>query len=127
MELSGKIVSVLPELRGTGRSGEWVKNYFVIEYYDGNYPVKLCLEVYGADKWEKMRQSVAVGAQVQVKFGISSHEYNGRWFTSCQCFYCSPASGLRPAVPEPAPAAGTQPAQPTVAQPQQSGGDSLPF
>lgn len=87
MEQTGKVIQVLPEQRGSGRSGEWVKNSFVIEYKDGGYAVKLCLEVNGADKWEKMKKSVVVGADVLAKFGVSSREWQGRWFTSCQCWF----------------------------------------
>ena len=89
MELQGKIVAVLPEQRGNGSKGEWVKNAFVIEWQDNGYAQKLCLEVMGADKWEKMQKAVVVGYDVQVRFNVTSREWQGRWFTSCQCFYCA--------------------------------------
>ena len=89
MELQGKIVAVLPEQRGNGSKGEWVKNAFVIEWQDNGYSQKLCLEVMGADKWEKMQKAVVVGYDVQVRFNVTSREWQGRWFTSCQCFYCA--------------------------------------
>lgn len=94
MELVGKVCQLLPERTGTGKSGAWVKNYFVIEYQDGGYLSRLCLEVMGSEKWEKMRTAVVVGNQVQVKFGVSSHEWQGRWFTSAACYYCAAVSGL---------------------------------
>lgn len=89
MELQGKIVAVLPEQRGNSSKGEWVKNAFVIEWQDNGYTQKLCLEVMGADKWEKMQKAVVVGYDVQVRFNVTSREWQGRWFTSCQCFYCA--------------------------------------
>lgn len=89
MELQGKIVAVLPEQRGNGSKGEWVKNGFVIEWQDNGYTQKLCLEVMGDDKFEKMKKAVVVGYDVQVRFNVTSREWQGRWFTSCQCFYCA--------------------------------------
>lgn len=92
-EITGKIVNVLPEQRFNGKNGEIVKNAFVIEWQDNGYTQKLCLEVMGADKWEKMQKAVVVGYDVQVRFNVTSREWQGRWFTSCQCFYCSTIGG----------------------------------
>lgn len=93
VEITGKIVNVLPTLSGQGKNGEWVKNSFVVEWQDNGYTQKLCLEVVGLDKWDKMKSSVVVGNTVLVRFGISSREYNGRWFTSCNCWYCNAVGG----------------------------------
>lgn len=89
MELQGKIIAVLPEQRGNGSKGEWVKNAFVIEWQENGYAQKLCLEVMGEDKFEKMKKAVVVGYDVQVRFNVTSREWQGRWFTTCQCFYCA--------------------------------------
>lgn len=88
MEQIGKIVSVPPTQSGQGRNGEWQKNAFVIEWSDNGYKQLLCLEVMGAEKWDKMSQNVVVGNEVLVKFSVGSREYNGRWFTACSCYYC---------------------------------------
>ena len=94
MELTGKIVSVLPQQSGTSSNGNtWMKNAFVIEWEDNGYKQKLCLEVLGEDKWDKMKGNVQVGNDVLVKFGVSSREWNSRWFTSCNCFYCASMDG----------------------------------
>ena len=97
-EITGKIVSVLKEVRGQGRNGEWVKNGFVVECIENGFSQKVCLEVVGEDKWNKMKAAVAVGNNVFCKFGVSSREYQGKWFTSCQCFYCSNVGGQQQAV-----------------------------
>lgn len=89
MELQGKIVSVLPEQKFNGKNGEVVKNAFVIEWQENGYAQKLCLEVMGEDKFEKMRKAVVVGNDVQVRFNVTSREYNGRWYTTANCFYCT--------------------------------------
>jgi hypothetical protein len=89
MEITGKIVKVLPTQSGQGKNGEWVKNSFVIEWQDNGYNQLLCLEVVGADKFEKMKNAVKVGCEVRCKFSVLSREWNGKYFTSCQCYYCS--------------------------------------
>ena len=114
MELIGKIVSILPEQRFNGKNGEIVKNAFVIEYEDNGYTQKLCLEVLGEDKFEKMKGNVQVGNDVLVKFSVSSREWNSRWFTTANCFYCGAVGGQQ-----------TQ--QPTTQQPQPSADNEVPF
>ena len=93
MERTAKIIQVLPEQRFNGKNGEIVKNAFVVEWQDNGYTQKLCLEVMGADKWEKMKKAVVVGNEVLVKYDATSREWQGKWFTSCSCFYCSNVGG----------------------------------
>ena len=122
MERTAKIIQVLPEQRFNGKNGEIVKNAFVIEWTDNGYTQRLCLEVMGAEKWEKMQKAVAVGNDVLVKYEATSREWQGKWFTSCSCFYCSNVGGQQQ-VQSPAQA----PQQPASA-PQQSNNDyNLPF
>lgn len=89
MDLQGKIVAVLPEQRFNSKNGEVVKNAFVIEWQENGYAQKLCLEVMGEDKFEKMKKAVVVGNDVQVRFNVTSREYNGRYYTTASCFYCA--------------------------------------
>ena len=98
VELTGRIVNVLPEQRFNGRNGEVVKNAFVIEWQDSGYKQLLCLEVVGEDKFEKMKQSVAVGNTVQCKFSVSSREWNGKFYTTATCFYCANVGGQQQTV-----------------------------
>jgi hypothetical protein len=118
MERTAKIIQVLPEQRFNGKNGEVVKNAFVVEWTDNGYTQKLCLEVIGEDKWNKMKKAVAVGNEVLVKYEATSREWQGKWFTSCSCFYCSNVGGQQQ----------TQTQQTTQA-PQQSPQDDnqLPF
>jgi hypothetical protein len=93
MERTAKIIQVLPEQRGNGSKGEWVKNAFVVEWTDNGYTQKLCLEVMGEDKWNKMKKAVAVGNEVLVKYEATSREYNGKYYTTANCFYCANVGG----------------------------------
>ena len=111
MERTAKIIQVLPEQKFNGKNGEIVKNAFVIEWQDNGYTQRLCLEVMGEDKFEKMKKAVVVGNDVLVKYEATSREYQGRWYTSCSCFYCSNVGGQqqqKQAVPnaQPAPQTG---------------------
>lgn len=122
MERTAKIIQVLPEQRFNGRNGEIVKNAFVVEWQDNGYTQKLCLEVMGEDKWEKMRKAVAVGNEVLVKYEATSREYQGRWYTSCACFYCSNVGGQQQSQ------YSTQAPQQHTSAPQQTNVDEqLPF
>lgn len=89
MERTAKIIQILPEQRFNGKNGEIVKNAFVIEWTDNGYTQKLCLEVMGEDKFEKMKKAVAVGNEVLVKYETTSREYNGKYYTTAACWYCA--------------------------------------
>jgi hypothetical protein len=117
VEITGKIVNVLPEQRFNGKNGEIVKNAFVIEWQDNGYTQKLCLEVMGKDKFEKMSNSVQVGNNVLCKFSVSSREYNGKYYTTATCFYCANVGGQQQ----------TQTQQTTQAQLRSSNDNNLPF
>ena len=122
MERTAKIIQVLPEQRFNGKNGEIVKNAFVVEWQDNGYTQRLCLEVMGADKWEKMKKAVVVGYEVLVKYEATSREYQGRWYTSCACFYCSNVGGQQQTQ------SPTQAPQPQASAPQQvNSDDQLPF
>lgn len=96
VEITGRVVNVLPTQSGKSKNGnDWVKNSFVIEWSENGYAQHLCLEVTGAEKWEKMKNAVCVGNDVLVRFSVSSREYQGRWFTSTNCFYCSKVGGIQ--------------------------------
>ena len=98
MDITGTVVTILPEQRFNGKNGEIVKNAFVIEWQDNGYTQRLCLEVMGADKWEKMQKAVAVGNEVLVKYEATSREYNGKYYTTANCFYCSNVGGQQQTV-----------------------------
>lgn len=83
MEIKCKFEKNLPETRGQGKNGEWVKNEFVCET-DGQYPKKLCFSIWG-DK-SALVSSLKPGEEITVKFDPESREYNGRYFTELKAF-----------------------------------------
>ncbi|MDR0989322.1 MAG: DUF3127 domain-containing protein, partial [Prevotellaceae bacterium] len=110
MEFTGKVIAVLPLRSGTSARGEWKSQSFVVEdAVSGQYPRKLCFDVWGEDKLQQF--NIQMGQTLTVSFDIDAHEYQGRWFNSIRAWRVVPATeGVAPApastpVPPPAPAA----------------------
>ena len=126
MNISGKVVQVLPIQTGTSKAGNpWQKQEFVIDQ-GGQYPRKVCISLFG-DNVAKIPQ---VGQDVMVSVDIDSREFNGRWYTEIKAWNIV-QTGAQPAAPAPqqvAPAPAAAPAQPQPAPaPQAGAADDLPF
>lgn len=78
LEVSGKVITILPEQTGTGKNGSWVKQDFVIETSE-QFPKKICFSAWG-DKAGAVK-SLSIGMQVKVSFNAESREFNGKWYT----------------------------------------------
>ena len=63
MELSGRIIAVLPERSGTSARGEWKAQSFVIETHD-QYPRKMVFDVFGAERLQRF--NIKSGDEVTV-------------------------------------------------------------
>jgi hypothetical protein len=82
MQITAKIIQLLPLQTGTGKNGEWRKQEFIVET-DGQYPKKICLSVWG----DKIREDILqVGAKLQFSLEIESREYNGKWYTDIKAW-----------------------------------------
>ena len=80
MEITGKIIAVLPAQSGTSKAGnEWKKQEYVLETHD-QYPKKVCFQIFGADRIEQA--AIQPGEELTVSFDIDSGQYQGRWFTN---------------------------------------------
>lgn len=126
MNISGKVVQVLPIQTGTSKAGNpWQKQEFILEQ-GGQYPRKVCISLFG-DNVAKIPQ---VGQDVMVSVDIDSREFNGRWYTEIKAWNIVQA-GAQPAAPAPqqvATAPAAAPAQPQPAPAPQAGvADDLPF
>lgn len=126
MNISGKVVQVLPIQTGTSKAGNpWQKQEFVLEQ-GGQYPRKVCISLFG-DNVAKIPQ---VGQDVMVSVDIDSREFNGRWYTEIKAWNIT-QTGAQPAAPAPqqvATAPAAAPAQPQPAPAPQAGvADDLPF
>jgi Domain of unknown function (DUF3127) len=82
MDISGKIIQLLPVQTGQGKNGTWKKQDFILETGD-TYPKKVCIAVWG-DKIDM--GSFKPGDTVDVSFDVESREYNGRWYTDVKAW-----------------------------------------
>lgn len=126
MEITGKIIAVLPERGGISqRTGsEWKVQTYVLETQE-QYPRKMCFDVFGADKISQF--AIGIGDHLTVSFDIDAREYQGRWYNSIRAWKVERVAD-QPA----APAADTPfpPAAEPAAPVDFSGGESaddLPF
>lgn len=82
MELSAKLVQVLPLQKGTGKNGEWKKQDIIVET-EGQYPKKVCISIWG----DRINDSqLQLGNTLNISFDVESREYNGRWYTDVKAW-----------------------------------------
>lgn len=82
MELTGKVIQILPEQSGEGKNGKWRKQDFILNQ-EGTYPKKVCISLWG-DKIDQ--SSIQEGEDLKVAVNIESREYNGRWYTDVKAW-----------------------------------------
>jgi single-stranded DNA-binding protein len=83
LEVSGKLVKIMPQQTGAGKNGNWVKQEFIIETSE-QYPKKICISAWG-DKVEELNR-LEMGDEVRVAVNIESREYNDRWYTDVRAW-----------------------------------------
>lgn len=82
MQLSAKLIQILPLQSGTGKTGVWKKQDIIVETSD-KYPKKICISFRG-DKIPS--QPMMLGENLLIDFDIESREYNGRWYTDVKAW-----------------------------------------
>ena len=82
MELTGKIIELLPEQSGESAHGAWRKRQYILET-EGQYPKKVCFMAWG-DKIDEF--NLQVGETVNVSINLESREFNGRWYTDVKAW-----------------------------------------
>ena len=147
MEITGRLIQILPDVEGDSARGHWIRGGFVIET-DGEYPRKVAFTAFGEER-VAMAKNIPMGTPVQVTFTPESREFQERWYTDLRASRIQPfvpgqmppaAGGYNwagapsaPAAAAPAPAAPAPqaPAAPEFANPPQAmpsnGEDDLPF
>ena len=85
MEITGKIIAVLPANSGTSaRTGNpWMSQTYVIET-QGQYPKKLAFDVFGEERIKQF--NIQQGEELTVRFDFDAHEYNCRWFNQIRAY-----------------------------------------
>ena len=82
MEITGKIVKLLPLQSGEGRNGTWKKQEFILEI-PGQYPKSICMHLWG-DAIDAAQ--IKENEEVIASFDIESREYNGKWYTNVKAW-----------------------------------------
>lgn len=96
MEITGKIIEILPEVTGEGRNGPWKRQDFILETED-QYPRKVCISVWG----DRINLSTyQVNEKVTASINIESREFNGKWFTSVKAWRMEKAEAAGTIDPE---------------------------
>ena len=89
MDLTAKLVQMLPLQKGQGKNGEWKKQDIIVET-GGQYPKKVCISIWGDKINEKALQ---IGNTLNISFDVESREYNGRWYTDVKAWKVEAAGG----------------------------------
>ena len=120
MEIKGRVVANLGVQNGTSKAGkDWAKATVVVEYGD-QYPKKIALDnMKNADSFG----ALAIGTEGTFHIEVESREFNGRWYTSANCWKWE-TTQQAPAQPAPQQPVYQQ-AQPQTAPAPQA--DDLPF
>ncbi|MBR6805435.1 MAG: DUF3127 domain-containing protein [Bacteroidaceae bacterium] len=122
MEITGKIIAVLPERGGISKTGnEWKMQEYVLETHE-QYPRRMCFNVFGADKISQF--NIQAGEEMTVSFDINAREYQGRWYNDIRAWRVERGGPVT--APEYAPAVNA-PAANNVEFSAQSEADDLPF
>lgn len=79
MEITGKIIAVLPPKQGVSQStgNAWMCQDYVLETQE-MYPKKVCFNVFGAEKIQEM--NIQLGETLTVSLEINANEYQGKWY-----------------------------------------------
>lgn len=98
MEITGKIIQLLPLQTGQGKNGEWKKQDYILEFGE-QYPKKLAFNIWG----EKIDTfAIKEGETVKVDFDVESREFNGRWYTDVRAWNVTRlGAGAAPAAKQP--------------------------
>ena len=81
MDFTGKIIFALPAKSGLKKNGEsWKSQEFVIENTEGQYPKKMCFNVFGEDKIKSF--DIKLGEELKVSFDVDAKQWQERWFNS---------------------------------------------
>lgn len=130
MEITGKIIVVMPAREGVSQSSgnPWKSQEYVIETQEA-YPKKCCFGVFGAEKIQQF--NIQLGETLTVSIEINANEYQGRWYNKINAWQVQRVAAGQPqqqaAFPPQTNTQGIPVQQPQ--QPQQNAAqvDSLPF
>ena len=85
MELTGKIIAVMPAKRGVSpkTGNNWMTQEYVIEV-PGQYPRRCAFSVFGEDRIKLF--NIQSGEDITIQFDIEAREFNGRWYNDVRVY-----------------------------------------
>ena len=132
MEITGKIIAVLPANSGTSqRTGNaWMSQEYVIETVNEQFPRKCCFRIFGEDKIKNF--NIQPGEMLTVSFDINAREYNGRWYNDISAWAVNrnvqaQAAAAAPSASEAFAQPSAAPFPPAPEAQSESSSDDLPF
>ena len=84
LEITGKVVQILPLQSGVGKNGAWSKRELIMETFE-QFPRKICISVWG-DKSDNLETQHPTGSTINASINIESREYNGKWYTDVRAW-----------------------------------------
>jgi hypothetical protein len=82
MQLTAKLIQLLPIQTGTGKNGIWKKQEIIVESEE-QYPKKICISIWG----DKINEGeLQIGNLLKIDFDIESREYNSKWYTDIKAW-----------------------------------------
>ncbi len=98
MEITGRILQILPLQEGTNKNGNpWRKQEFILET-ESQYPKKVLIMLWG-DKVDQFR--LQEGTRITAHIDLESREYNGRWYTEVRAWKLAAADDSEQGPPPP--------------------------
>lgn len=85
MEIKGTVIKVLPIESGVSKSTnkEWKRATIVVQYGEGQYPKNVAVSnMKNAEEFASLKE----GEVVNLHIDVDSREFNGRWYTSVNCW-----------------------------------------
>jgi len=96
LAVKGKLVKKLAIENGTSKAGkEWSKQNFVIDT-GAQYNPEVCFQVFG-DKVDLLN-NYKEGQEIEVKFNVSSREFNGKYYHNLDAWFISGQKNVKPEV-----------------------------
>jgi hypothetical protein len=83
LDITGKLIQLLPLQKGTSSRGEWSKQEFILETIE-QFPKKVRILSWG-DKLKDI-EDIQPNETITVSVNIESYEYNGRWYTDVKAW-----------------------------------------
>ena len=96
LSVNGNITKILPIEKGTSKAGKpYSKMGFVINT-SADFNPEIYFQIFGDEKCENFAKYNKEGDYVNVFFNVSSREWEGKYYTSVDCWRCEKVTSEAP-------------------------------